>query len=123
MILSPLDPQFCAVHPSDLRQMTSLESGGFTAGSPSWSPDGRWIAFDSRSQQSASSIFLLDVLGGKPKRLTGPGPSDIVPSWSRDSRWVYFSSDRGGGPPQIWKLPASGGEPVQVTHNGGLESF
>jgi Tol biopolymer transport system component len=113
----------CARDGSDLRQMTSLESGGFTSGSPSWSPDGRWIAFDSRSQQSASSIFLLDVLGGKPKRLTGPGPSDIVPSWSRDSHWVYFSSDRGGGPPQIWKLPASGGEPVQVTHNGGLESF
>ncbi len=113
----------CSSDGSDLRQMTSLDSGGFTAGSPSWSPDGRWIAFDSRSPQSASSIFLLEASGGTPKRLTGPGPSDIVPGWSRDSRCVYFSSDRGGGLPQIWKLPASGGEPVQVTHNGGLESF
>jgi eukaryotic-like serine/threonine-protein kinase len=113
----------CSSDGSDLRQMTSLEPGGFTAGSPSWSPDGRWIAFDSRSPQSASSIFLLDALGGKPKRLTGPGPSDIIPSWSRDSHWVYFSSDRGGGPLQIWKVPAAGGEPVQVTRNGGLESF
>ena len=112
----------CSSGGSDLRQMTSLDHGGFTAGSPSWSPDGRWIAFDSRSAQSASSIFLLDVSGGKPKRLTGPGPSDIVPNWSRDSHWVYFSSDRGGGPLQIWKVPAAGGEPVQVTRNGGLES-
>jgi len=113
----------CSSDGSDLRQMTSLDPAGFTAGSPSWSPDGRWIAFDSRSPRSASSIFLLDVLGGKPKRLTGPGPSDIIPSWSRDSHWVYFSSDRGGGPLQIWKVPAAGGEPVQVTRNGGLESF
>jgi Tol biopolymer transport system component len=103
--------------------MTSLDSGGFTAGSPSWSPDGRWIAFDSRSPQTESSIFVLDVLGGKPRRLTGPGPSDIVPSWSRDSHWVYFSSDRGGGALQVWKAPATGGEPVQLTRNGGLEIF
>jgi len=113
----------CSSDGSDLRQMTSLDAGGFTAGSPSWSPDGRWIAFDSRLPQSASSIFLLDVQGGTQRRLTGPGPSDIVPSWSRDSHWVYFSSDRGGGPPQIWKVPAAGGEPVPVTRNGGLESF
>lgn len=113
----------CSSDGSDLRRMTSLEPGGFTAGSPSWSPDGRWIAFDSRSPESASSIFLLDAGGGKPKRLTGPGPSDIIPGWSRDSRWVYFSSDRGGGPLQIWKGPAAGGEPVQVTRNGALEGF
>ena len=113
----------CSSDGSDLRQMTSLDHGGFTAGSPSWSPDGRWIAFDSRSPQSASSIFVLDVSGGTPKRLTGPGPSDIIPTWSHDSHWVYFSSDRGGGPLQIWKVPAAGGEPVQVTRNGGLESF
>jgi Tol biopolymer transport system component len=113
----------CLSDGSDLRQMTSLDPGGFTAGSPSWSPDGRWIAFDSRSPQSASSIFLLDASGGTPKRLTGPGPSDIIPTWSRDSHWVYFSSDRGGGPLQIWKVPVAGGEPVAVTRNGGLESF
>jgi Tol biopolymer transport system component len=113
----------CSSDGSDLRQMTSLDPDGFTAGSPSWSPDGRWIAFDSRSPQSASSIFLLDASGGKPKRLTGPGPTDIIPGWSRDSQWVYFSSERGGVPLQIWKVPALGGEPVQVTRDGGLESF
>jgi eukaryotic-like serine/threonine-protein kinase len=113
----------CASDGSDVRQLTTLDTGGFTAGSPSWSPDGKWIAFDSRSPQSASSIFLLEASGGKPKRLTGPGPSDIVPNWSRDSWWVYFSSDRGGGPLQIWKVPASGGNPALVTRNGGLESF
>lgn len=113
----------CASDGTDLRQLTSLDAGGFTAGSPSWSPDGKWIAFDARSALSASSIFLLDAAGGKPVRLTEPGPSDFIPGWSRDSRWVYFSSDRGGGPLQIWKVPAAGGKPVQVTHNGGLESF
>jgi dipeptidyl aminopeptidase/acylaminoacyl peptidase len=112
----------CSSDGSDLRQMTVLEPDAF-AGSPSWSPNGRWIAFDSRSSQTASSIYVLDASGGKPRRLTGPGPSDIIPNWSRDSQWVYFSSDRGSGPLQIWKVPAAGGEPVQVTSNGGLEAF
>ncbi len=113
----------CSSDGSDLRQLTSLESNGYTAGSPSWSPDGKWIAFDARSDRSASSIFIVGALGGTPKRLTGPGPTDIIPTWSRDGRWVYFSSDRGGGPLQIWKVPAAGGAPLQVTRNGGLESF
>ena len=114
----------CASDGSDVRPVTSLASGGFTAGSPSWSPDGKWLAFDARSQESESSIFVIDALGGKPVRLTGPGPSDIVPNWSRDSRWVYFSSDRGGGAHDIWKVPRDGSQPpVAVTHGGGFEIF
>jgi serine/threonine protein kinase len=113
----------CENDGTGLKQMTSLENGAFTAGSPNWSPNGRWIAFDARSADTESSIFKVDVLGGKPKRLTGPGPSDLVPSWSRDSYWVYFSSNRGGGALQIWKVAAEGGEPVQVTRNGGFEIF
>jgi serine/threonine protein kinase/Tol biopolymer transport system component len=114
----------CASDGSDVRQVTSLASGGFTAGSPSWSPDGRWLAFDARSQESESSIFVIDALGGKPVRLTGPGPSDIIPNWSRDSRSIYFSSDRGGGARDIWKVPRDGSQPpARVTHNGGFEIF
>ena len=113
----------CASDGSDLRQLTSLEPTGYTAGSPSWSPDGKWIAFDARSERSASSIFIVGISGGKPKRLTGPGPTDMIPTWSRDGRWVYFSSDRGAGPLQIWKVPAAEGAAVQVTRDGGFESF
>jgi Tol biopolymer transport system component len=65
----------CKSDGSDVRQMTSLDGRGFWAGSPAWSPDGKWIAFDSRSPQTESSIFVLDVSGGKPRRLTGPGPN------------------------------------------------
>ncbi|HEY3742081.1 MAG TPA: protein kinase [Bryobacteraceae bacterium] len=112
----------CSSDGSDARQMTSLDTG-FDAGSPNWSPDGRWIAFDLRSPKGESSIFLLDVLGGKPKQITGPGPHDMVPGWSRDSHWIYFSSDRSGDNLEIWKVPssASSGGAVQVTHSGGFQ--
>ncbi|HEY3738547.1 MAG TPA: protein kinase [Bryobacteraceae bacterium] len=113
----------CSSDGSDPQQITVLAAGGHSAGSPNWSPDGRWLAFDWRAPDSQSSIFVLDMLGGQPRRLTGPGPPDFIPSWSGDSRWVYFASDRGSGPTQIWKVPAAGGDSVQVTRDGGFESF
>jgi len=111
----------CRSDGSEPRQITSLGAEGFWAGSPS--PDGRWIAFDARLPGSESSVFVIDPAGGEPRRVTGPGPSDIVPRWSRDSRWIYFASDRDDRGQQIWKVSLAGGAPVQMTRNGGLEAF
>jgi Tol biopolymer transport system component len=112
----------CSEDGSNPRKVAFLEDGhGWAAGSPSWSPDGRWIAFDGNNGVESRKIYLLDVLGGKPRRLTGPGPStDSVPAWSPDGRWVYYSSDH-GGLRNIWKVPAAGGASIQVTNHTGFE--
>lgn len=109
---------------SNQRQIIMFEEPGQHAvGSPSWSPDGRWIAFDADLPGKTKAIYLLDVLGGKPKRLTSAtGSEDSVPSWSSDGRWIYCSSYR-DGQHNIWRLPLEGGPPVQITHNGGFESY
>ena len=117
----PMDLWICAQDGANPRQMTFFADQSHYTGSPNWSPDGRWIAFDTSTQEDPSSIYVLDVLGGQPKRLTKHGSDDNVPSWSRDGHWIYFTSDR-GGPRNLWKMPASGGAPVQVTQHGGFES-
>jgi len=107
---------------SNQRQITSF--GGnelYSTGSPNWSPDGRWIAFDA-SAEPPSRVYVLDVLGGKPRQITDPATWAGVPSWSSDGHWIYFCSER-GGLHNIWKVPALGGAAVQITHNGGFESF
>jgi Tol biopolymer transport system component len=89
-------------------------------GDPNWSPDSRYIAFDTRVQGSAD-IFVIDAEGGRPRALTTEPSDDVTASWSIDGHWVYFSSNRSGSM-QIWKMPANGGQVVQVTKQGGFQA-
>jgi Tol biopolymer transport system component len=71
-------------------QLTSL---GGHAGTPRWSPDGRWIAFDYRLA-AHSQIYLIDSEGRNTHAITSGNYENLVPSWSRDGAFVYFASAR-----------------------------
>jgi Tol biopolymer transport system component/DNA-binding winged helix-turn-helix (wHTH) protein len=97
-------------------QLTNLHGSG----TPRWSPDGLWIAFDSTNHDyGPSSVWVVSSMGGVPRALVKDQFENLVPSWSRDGKWIYFSSQR-SGKDQVWKIPAEGGSPVQVTHDGGF---
>jgi Tol biopolymer transport system component/DNA-binding winged helix-turn-helix (wHTH) protein len=98
---------------SDPYQLSAV--GG--AGTPRWSPDGQFVAFDTVTQQG-SKIVVMNVRGGAPRTLTPDTFNDVCPSWSRDGRWVYFGSYRSQGF-QVWKVPSQGGTAIQVTRYGG----
>jgi len=105
---------------SDPYQLSAV--GG--AGTPRWSPDGQFVAFDTITQQG-SKIVTMNIRGGSPRTLTPDAFNDVCPSWSRDGRWVYFASYRNSAF-QVWKVLAGGGTPIQVTRQGGhaaLESL
>jgi dipeptidyl aminopeptidase/acylaminoacyl peptidase len=91
--------------------------------SPRWSPDGRYIAFDSRARNNwgVYDLYVISVAGGEPHALTAGPVQNSRPSWSSDGRWIYFGSDR-SGTLQIWKTPTAGGPARQVTRHGGSEA-
>jgi dipeptidyl aminopeptidase/acylaminoacyl peptidase len=109
----------CRSDGSGLMQLTHLNPS--VTGTPRWSPDGQQIVFDSRPAGN-SDIFVIDVQGGPPRKLTSEPSNEGVPSWSRDGRWIYFGSDRSGNW-EVWKMPSTGGSAVQVTHHGGFAGF
>ena len=91
----------CRSDGSDCGQLTAMKT---YAGSPAWSPDGNWIAFD-----EVSKIYIINSTGGKPRLLTRGG----VPRWSGDGRWIYFRGDGG-----LYRISPSGGKPEQLTRGG-----
>ena len=99
---------------TNLRAMT--ESSDRWHGSPRWSPDGKWIAYDARDTEGVNGIYVIEATGGSPRRLTDLHGS--YPSWSRDGRWIYFQSNRSGRS-EVWRVPAAGGSASQVTVEGG----
>ena len=83
---------------------------------PSWSPEGRRVAFD-----DDAGLMSLDGLGDDPGPLTEPGHlyADYDPAWSGDGTLVAFVTDRDGPPgnEEIYVLPADGGPPDRLTEN------
>ena len=91
---------------------------GVSQGSPSWSPDGRRIAFDALGKDSLRHLWMIDADGGAPRQLTTDKDEQVVPTWSRDGRWIYYSwwqTDTR----DIWRIPADGGVPQRLTHEAG----
>lgn len=80
---------------------------------PSWSPDGKKIAFATVAQAGATAgmrdIWVVDADGGKPRKLTEGGGSNLEPFWAVDNR-VYFVSNRSGND-AIWSVNAGWDNP------------
>jgi Tol biopolymer transport system component len=62
------------------RQLTR----GGSAGSPRWSYDGQWIAFDSFSNGDGD-VYVMSAAGDSTwRRLTFEKTTENLPAWSRD---------------------------------------
>lgn len=88
---------------------------------PSWSPDGKTIAFEAQ-QEGQSDIYIIDAAGGVPQRITTSSQQESRPSWSRDGQAVYFGSDQSGSW-EVWRQTLSSGEVVQITTGGGIAGW
>ena len=65
---------------------------------PTWSPDGRRIAFASNRAGGESDVWRVDTDGTHLTRLTKTPfyTGDGNPAWSPDGKWIWFDSDREG---------------------------
>ncbi len=103
------------------KSQSSTNASPNTLGSPRFSPDGNFVAYDAQINGN-SDIFIVSADGGASRRLTSDSSQEILPAWSADGQSIYFNSNRGGDS-NLWKIPLAGGEPVQITKQGAFESF
>ncbi len=83
------------------------------------SPDGRHIAFvlrstDLEANKGRTDIWLVEVEGGEPRRLTAHPDADSNPRWLPDGKTILFLSARSGSQ-QVWRIAVDGGEAAKLT--------
>lgn len=89
-----------------------------STGDPQVSPDGTSVLFvvsqaDKKSDKNLTNIWIMEISGKKPRRLTASG-KDRFPRWSPDGKRFAFVSDR-SGKAQIWIMEKDGGEPFLLS--------
>jgi DNA-binding winged helix-turn-helix (wHTH) protein len=83
---------------------------------PTWSPDGRFIAYSS-NRSGNLDIWVQALAGGEPRQLTHSPFADTQPTWSTDgSDVIVFRSERDGG--GLFAVPAQGGPERPLTTFG-----
>jgi Tol biopolymer transport system component len=82
---------------------------------PSWSPDGKRIAFQGY-RDGTWRIWSTGPDGADLKALTSGSFDDREPHWSPDGTKIAFSSDRSGNY-DVWVLEIASGQVTQVTKN------
>ena len=66
------------------------------AGEPSWSPDGRFLAYSS-DRNGNFDIWVKPLGEGEPVQVTKSGAHDWQPDWSPEGTRLAFRSERDGG--------------------------
>lgn len=70
-----------------------LTTGSGVESDPSFSFDGKWIAFTGQYDGN-TDVFVIPAEGGVPKRLTWHPDADVVLGWTPDSKKILFASTR-----------------------------
>jgi len=70
-------------------------------GRPTWSPDGKSIAFIS-NLSGRNNLWLVPAEGGWPVQLTVSDQRQTAPEWSPDGKWIAYQSDYDGD--ELWDI-------------------
>jgi Tol biopolymer transport system component/imidazolonepropionase-like amidohydrolase len=100
---------------------TRILEDGYDARLPSWSPDGRRIAFQAY-YSDGWDIWTINSDGSGLQQVTSGPFDDREPHWSPDGTRLAFSSDRAGNY-DVWVLTLANGEVRRLTTNPANDSM
>ena len=73
-----------------------LTTGKGDTSSPTWSPDGKRIAFSDLNKAGGKryDIYVIDADGSDLRKLIGSSSNDLSPAWAPNGRQIMFERDR-----------------------------
>ena len=88
--------------------------------SPSWSPDGRQLAYVSFEKKSAE-IYIQEVATGSRRKLASFKGINGAPAWSPDGRQLALTLSRDGNP-EIYIMDAASGALRRLTNRAAIDT-
>ena len=104
---------------SNVTRLTSNEGAEFA---PTFSPDGKTLAFTGQYDGN-TDVFTMPAEGGTPTRLTWHPSADFVRGFTADGKSILFSSDRESYTntlPNFYLIPVNGGFPEKMKLPSGV---
>ena len=91
---------------------------------PLYSPDGKWLAFNS-NRTGNGDVYLLNLSTSELRRLTYDDGNEDVSGWSADGKYVYFStaSHDINAMRDIYRVKMEGGTPMPVSNSRYMTEF
>jgi Tol biopolymer transport system component/DNA-binding winged helix-turn-helix (wHTH) protein len=89
---------------------------------PAISRDGKLVAYSSDiAAEGQMDLYVKQVTGGQPIRLTFDGAGNTMPDFSPDNSRIVFQSNRDGG--GIYEIPAFGGQARFLVRGGSAPVY
>lgn len=79
-----------AAHGQTVKQLTTAVGDD---DEPCFSPDGKWIVYQSRDAKGRVDLWVAGSNGGQPQRITSGAGYKCFPTWSPDGKRIVFASD------------------------------
>ena len=107
------EPPQIYVMDADGKNQQRLTNNDFAEWEPSWSPDGKRIAFTSSGTMDTAGwhIYVVDADGKNLRKLDPNNQGGWYPSWSPDGKRIVFVSHRAGNY-EIYVMNADGARQV-----------